>query len=96
MPRRKTSCTASCGGLWQSVVYGFGGLRMLGGKLRIDPKLPEAWKGLRYRFYWRGERLAVEITKERVSIVNETAAAPVEIEIRGQVRRFTDRIDVEL
>ena len=25
---------ASCGGLWQCVVYGFGGVRMLGGKLR--------------------------------------------------------------
>ena len=87
---------ASCGGLWQSVIYGFGGLRMLGGKLRIDPKLPEAWTGLRYRFFWRGQRLAVAITKQRVSIVNETAAAPVEIEIRGETRRFTDRIDAEL
>ena len=87
---------ASCGGLWQSVIYGFGGLRMLGGKLRIDPKLPEAWTGLRYRFFWRGQRLAVEITKQRVSIVNETGAAPVEIEIRGETRRFTDRVVAEL
>ena len=32
---------ASYGGLWQCVVYGFGGLRMLNGKLRICPALPE-------------------------------------------------------
>ena len=30
---------ASYGGLWQCVVYGFGGLRMINGKLRINPKL---------------------------------------------------------
>ena len=87
---------ASYGGLWQCVVYGFGGLRMLGGRLRIDPRLPTAWRSLRYRICWRGQRLAVTVTKERVSVVNETAAAPLEIEIRGEARRFTDRIDVDL
>jgi len=31
---------ASLGGIWQIIVCGFGGLRMVGGKLRINPKLP--------------------------------------------------------
>ena len=37
---------ASYGGLWQCAVQGFGGLRMLGGKLRISPNLPKAWNKL--------------------------------------------------
>ena len=49
---------ASCGGLWQCVVYGFGGVRMLGGKLRISPKLPEAWSALRYTILWQGQKLS--------------------------------------
>ncbi|MCD8022358.1 MAG: family 65 glycosyl hydrolase, partial [Lachnospiraceae bacterium] len=55
--------TASFGGIWQGVVYGFGGLRMLGGKLRIDPVLPEAWSRLVYTLIWKGQTLQVEVEK---------------------------------
>ena len=87
---------ASFGGLWQCAVFGFGGLRMVGGKLRIDPKLPAAWKRLRYTVMWRGQRLNVEVTDKKLCIVNETGLAPVELEIRGETRTFGDRITVSL
>ena len=87
---------ASFGGLWQCAVFGFGGLRMVGGKLRIDPKLPSAWKRLRYTVMWRGQRLNVEVTEKELRIVNETGLAPVELEIRSETRSFTDRITVQL
>lgn len=72
---------ASYGGLWQCVVYGFGGVRMLGGKLRISPNLPKAWSKLSYTILWKGQRLAVTVTPEAVEIVNETGMAPVTLEI---------------
>ena len=81
---------ASLGGLWQCVVYGFGGLRMIGGKLRINPHLPEKWNRLTYRFCWRGQRLAVEVTKEHAIVTNETGTAPVELELCGEQMCFTD------
>ena len=87
---------ASFGGLWQCAVFGFGGLRMVGGKLRIDPKLPAAWQRLRYTVMWRGQRLNVEVTDRELRIVNETGSAPVELEVRGETRTFTDRITVSL
>ena len=86
---------ASYGGLWQCVVYGFGGLRMIGGKLRVSPALPEAWNRLRYRFFWKGQWISVEITKAGVTLVNETGTAPVEVEIWGETRIFTDRITAD-
>ena len=86
---------ASYGGLWQCVVYGFGGLRMIGGDLRIRPALPEAWNRLVYRIYWRGQQLTVEITKSRVTVTNETGTAPVDLEICGRQCCFRDRISVE-
>ena len=87
---------ASCGGLWQCVVYGFGGVRMIGGKLRINPKLPEAWKKLFFKICWKGEVLAVTVTEKEVEIVNETSSDPVEMEICGREYRFEKSIRAEM
>lgn len=75
---------ASYGGLWQCVVYGFGGVRMLDGKLRIDPKLPEAWSKLAYTILWKGEKLEVTVTKKAVSVKNITGTKPISVELCGK------------
>lgn len=71
-PNMKTSDhgihTASIGGMWQSVVKGFGGVRMLNGNLRISPKLPKAWSELNFQINWHGDLIAVRATKEDVTI----------------------------
>ncbi|MFH5070371.1 glycoside hydrolase family 65 protein [Enterobacter cloacae complex sp. 2024EL-00215] len=59
---------ASIGGMWQCVVYGFGGLRMLGGELRLNPNLPERWNSLHFPIYWQGERLEIEVSHGHVRI----------------------------
>ncbi|GAL24515.1 maltose phosphorylase / trehalose phosphorylase [Vibrio variabilis] len=59
---------ASIGGMWQCVVYGFGGVRMLGGKLRINPNLPEQWDCLNFPIYWKGERLEITVDQEQVRV----------------------------
>jgi hypothetical glycosyl hydrolase len=64
---------ASLGGLWQIVVNGFGGVRMVGGNLRINPKLPENWSRLTFSFMWKGNKLDIELTKEgmKIEVKNE-------------------------
>lgn len=79
---------AACGGLWQCAVYGFGGLRMVGGKLRISPRLPKEWSRLRYALNWQGRRLTVTVTPEAVDIENETDGASVELEVEGKQYTF--------
>lgn len=74
---------ASFGGIWQGVVYGFGGVRMLGGKLRIDPYLPEEWTRLQYTIIWQGQNLQVEVTRDMVTVTNLTGTASVELELCG-------------
>lgn len=76
--------TASFGGIWQGVVYGFGGLRMLGGKLRIDPFLPDEWTRLTYNIIWHGQNLEVSATHESVTVKNLTGTERVNLELRGQ------------
>ena len=85
---------ASYGGLWQCVVYGFGGVRMLGGKLRISPSMPKAWSKLSYTILWKGQKLAVTVTPDAVEIVNETHTAPVTLEVWGKEYTFEDSLRV--
>ncbi|MCD8231077.1 MAG: glycoside hydrolase family 65 protein [Clostridiales bacterium] len=82
---------ASFGGIWQGVVYGFGGLRMLGGKLRIDPILPQGWKRLEYRIIWRGQTLKVTVSQADVAVENLTGTEPVEMELCGETVSLTDK-----
>ncbi len=60
----------SMGGTWMSVVYGFGGMKIRDGKLSFEPGLPEGWKGLSFKIYYRGRTLKVNIDKSKVSIEN--------------------------
>lgn len=85
---------ASYGGLWQCVVQGFGGLRMLGGKLRISPNLPAAWKKLSYTLMWKGQRLAVTVMPGMVEIINQTESAPVVLEVWGEEYTFEKELVV--
>ena len=50
---------ASAGGTWQILVNGFGGLRVLGGRLSFTPWLPGDWQGIRFRIRWRGRPVHV-------------------------------------
>jgi kojibiose phosphorylase len=52
---------ASAGGLWQAVVFGFGGLRITDGGWETRPCLPAGWTRLAFKFYERGKLQAVEI-----------------------------------
>lgn len=87
---------ASFGGSWQCVVYGFGGVRMLGGKLRINPILPDAWSRLAYTIMWKGQKLSVEVTKEAVTVQNLTGDKPVELEVAGVARTLAGSLTVSL
>ena len=59
---------ASLGGIWQCVVMGFAGVRMLGGNLRVNPKLPEEWNRLKFPIHWKVDLLEIEMTKESLYI----------------------------
>ncbi len=74
---------ASTGGVWSSLVYGFGGMRDAGGHLTFDPRLPSDWPELRFRIQWHGTRLAVRVRQDAF-IVDVLEGEPVEFEVRGE------------
>ena len=87
---------ASYGGLWQCVVYGFGGFRMLDGKIRISPALPDEWESLSYTIMWKGQRLRVDAARDSVAITNETGRDVVSVEVWGSEYTFEDKLNVDM
>ena len=62
--------SAAMGGIWQCVVYGFGNVRLTGGKLRIAPRLPKGWHRLSFHIIWQGQPLAVDADEKGVRVTN--------------------------
>ncbi len=46
---------ASCGGLWQAIVFGFCGLHIGQGGPAVDPKLPKHWRRVSFSVTYRGK-----------------------------------------
>lgn len=59
---------ATMGGLWQAAVFGFGGVRAEGRAVRIDPRLPVTWEGLSFPIRWRGTRINVHVSADRMEL----------------------------
>jgi trehalose/maltose hydrolase-like predicted phosphorylase len=57
---------AGLGGLWQTIMLGFGGVDLTGDTLAIDPKLPPQWHSLSFRVCWRGRVVAIRIAERKV------------------------------
>ena len=74
---------ASCGGVWNAAVYGFGGMRDHNGTLTFDPRLPAAWPRMEFRLRVRGSRVVVELLPESISFT-VVEGGPVEFVVRGE------------
>jgi len=84
----------SIGGIWQCAVLGFGGLRLVGDKIRLAPKLPDAWSRLEFFAWLRGQKLRFEVKKDSVQITNLTKTAAVELEVDGVVHSVQDVVQL--
>ncbi|MBU7449506.1 MULTISPECIES: glycoside hydrolase family 65 protein [Lactiplantibacillus] len=82
--------SASLGGIWNAVVFGFGGVRLLGETLRIEPHLPEAWTNLSFEIFWQQQRLRITVGKSRLTVKALDATAPVSFEHRGKQYRLSE------
>lgn len=75
---------ANLGASWQAVVAGIAGVRVAGGMLTVDPRLPGAWDGLELRFHCLGRKVRLDITRERTEISTD---GPLIAALAGQTPR---------
>jgi alpha,alpha-trehalose phosphorylase len=73
---------ASAAGVWQALVFGFGGVRDFGGGLSITPHLPSTWDSLEFSLRFRDRELGIRVThdEERIEL---REGEPLEIETRA-------------
>jgi len=74
---------ASAGGVWLALVYGFAGLRDVGGRLNFVPRLPASWTQLAFVLTLRGHMFEVELTHVAITF-RLREGDPLEIEVRGR------------
>lgn len=60
----------SMAGTWMSVVEGFGGMRVIDGKLSFRPFLPVKWQSFSFHIGFRGAVLNVKVSKQGVELKN--------------------------
>ncbi|MFV0426186.1 MAG: glycoside hydrolase family 65 protein [Beutenbergiaceae bacterium] len=58
---------ASTGGVWNALVYGFGGMRDHNGTLTFAPRLPLEWPSLEFRLQFHGTRLQVLLERHQIT-----------------------------
>jgi alpha,alpha-trehalose phosphorylase len=79
---------ASAAGTWMALVFGFGGVRNVGGGLCIDPRLPGHLDRLAFSLRYRDRQIRVALTHgdERYAL---DEGEPVEVTVRGMRHRLT-------
>jgi len=53
---------ASAGGVWQAVVFGFGGIQLKDDGPVATPHLPPTWTRLKFKLHWRGTWHSFDLT----------------------------------
>lgn len=86
---------ASLGGIWQMVVFGYGGVRMIEGKLRIEPNLPQAWSHLSYGFDYQGQAISVEIGKGKM-VLTKAEGPALQFIHKDQIMNLEDTLTITL
>ncbi|MFQ5966114.1 MAG: glycoside hydrolase family 65 protein [Acidimicrobiia bacterium] len=74
---------ASTGGVWMGLIHGFAGLRISSGSIDLDPRLPAAWEGIRFRLCIRNSWLLIDCTDDRVRL-SVVRGPDLHVRVRGE------------
>ena len=84
---------ANCGGVWQTIVFGFAGVSATGDALNITPALPSCWNELSFHFYWNGCSMKITVNKTDVT-VESLNGKEVELSVCGNKVSLKDSVTV--
>lgn len=60
----------SMAGTWMSVVEGFAGIRVVDGRIKINPTIPQEWDAYSFKILFRDQPLKLTIRKDYCEIAN--------------------------
>ena len=87
---------ANVGGVWACLVHGFAGVRDSGTHVRIAPRLPAGWQGMRFALHRRGSVIAIAVDPTGATVTVESGG-PVPILAEGVITEVSpgDSLRVE-
>jgi trehalose/maltose hydrolase-like predicted phosphorylase len=87
---------AALAGTWQTVVYGFLGMRIEGDSLVLDPRLPDVWTSLRLTLAFRGFTIRLEIGTQGIDAFVEGVhgRTPAAIRLLGTRHELADGMHI--
>ena len=65
---------AANGGAWNTAIFGFAGVSFTNDTLDISPRLPKDWDSLSFKLNWKGDKLDIKITANKVEIKGITTS----------------------
>jgi beta-phosphoglucomutase len=74
---------ASTGGVWQAVVFGFGGIQLTGSTPIAKPHLPKGWKRLKFNLLWQGQLYEFDLRSEAAPQQSKPAIRGVIFDLDG-------------
>ncbi len=87
---------ASFGGVWQCIVMGFVGVRIVNGELRIEPRLPEAWDEVKLQIMYRGEVLKIQVNKNHLKISCEKEGCDLQVKVFDKVYGLQEETNINI
>jgi beta-phosphoglucomutase len=58
---------ATAGGIWQAVIFGFGGIQITENGPVANPHLPDGWTRLKFKLHWRNKWHEFDLRKRQVT-----------------------------
>ncbi|MBN1558108.1 MAG: family 65 glycosyl hydrolase [Lentisphaerae bacterium] len=80
----------SMGGAWMSLVYGFGGLRTDGARLRFEPLLPGTWSAFSFRLRVSEHGILSVRVDAKEAAFRMSPGSELEIEVFGRTHRVAE------
>ena len=82
---------AGYGVLWQTIIFGFAGLRGSHDGIHLAPYLPRRWGSYRFTCIWHGCRLQVEVSAGEYRIGNALEShSPVPLHLPGHANKLLE------
>ncbi len=80
----------SMAGTWMAIVKGFGGMRVMDGRINLKPFIPDNWQAYSFKVRFRGTVLQVNVGQGHVAIENQ---GPSEMEVFVNNRSYSIAAD---
>ncbi len=88
--------SASLGGIWNCLIFGFAGVRYENGVLYLNPHLPNRWKSMDFRIIIKGVQVHVLIEKKKITLACEPeTSTPIQVEAKGRSYTLEKVLEIE-